>query len=354
MTPEQTTKPDTTAGAGQASAIPRMDPIFIAGADRSGTTLMYTLLASHPEISMVRRTNLWRYFHRRYGDLADPANLDRCLGDMLRYRRMRHLEPDEERIRREFRDGPPTYGRLFALVHGHNAERIGRSRWGDKSLHNELFADSIFEEFPDARVVHMMRDPRDRYASVSRRNGATLDRVGAATGRWLVSARAGRRNAEANPDRYRCIRFEDLVTDPAGVMADVCRFVGVEFTPSMLGMDAVPEVRDQGGNSSFGDGEAGTISQRPVGRYREVLDPTDIAFIEHVAGREMARHGYDPAGTEGLPRFHYAVRFLPRHLARMVGWIGALRLRLWRGIPIPDRQLRPPGTEAGDGADESR
>ena len=115
-------------------------PIFVAGPDRSGTTLMFALLASHPDLSMVRRTNMWRYFHDRYGDLGDPGNLDRCLADMTAYRRMRHLEPDEARIREEFARGTPSYGRLFTLFHAHHAQRSGKSRWGDKSLHTEHYA----------------------------------------------------------------------------------------------------------------------------------------------------------------------------------------------------------------------
>lgn len=331
--------------AGNGVVEPRLDPIFVAGPDRSGTTLMYTLLASHPEISMVRRTNMWRYFHRRYGDLSEPENFERCLDEMLRYRRMRHLAPDEDRIRREFAAGEPTYGRLFALFHGHNAERHGRARWGDKSLHTELFARSIFGEYPHARVIHMIRDPRDRYASVSRRGGKRLDRVGSATGRWLLSARAARRHAATYPDRYLVVRFEDLVADPQRVMQRVCRFVDVDFAPSMLEMGAVPEVRDRGGNSSFDDGTPGTISRKPVGRHREVLDVSDIAFIEHVAGREMKRHDYQPGGVDGLPTLRYATRTLPRHFVRMAGWILRLRFDIWRGIRVPDWRLEPAETD---------
>lgn len=325
--------------AHEAPRIPRLDPIFIAGPDRSGTTLMYSLLASHPEISMVRRTNLWRYFYERYGDLSEPENFERCLDEMLRFRRMRHLHPDEDRIRREFASGEATYGRLFALFHGHNAERNGRTRWGDKSLHTELFAEGIFREYPEGRVIHMIRDPRDRYASVSRRNDRNLDRVGAATGRWLLSARAGRRNAAAYPDRYLCVHFEDLVADPSDVMEQVCQFVGVDFVPSMMDMGAEPELRRSGGNSSFGDGAPGGISRKPVGRYRSVLDPSDVAFIEQVAGREMERHGYELHGSEGLRRGPYILRTLPEHLARMIGWIIQLRVNIWRGIRVPDDKL---------------
>ena len=116
------------------------EPLFLAGPDRSGTSLIYTLLASHPNIAMVRRTNMWRYFYGRFGDLSDAQNLERCLTSMVTFKRMRHLLPDPDRIRREFQQGEPTYGRLFALFYEHHAERMGKPRWGDKSLHTEHYA----------------------------------------------------------------------------------------------------------------------------------------------------------------------------------------------------------------------
>ena len=190
---------------------------------------------------MVRRTNMWRYFHDRYGDLGDPEHLDECLTAMTSYRRMRHLEPDEARIREEFARGPSSYGRLFTLFHTHHAQRCGKSRWGDKSLHTEHYADRVFREFPAARVVHMVRDPRDRYASVSRRHDRTLSRVGAATGRWMSSTQAGRRNPPRAPQRYTLVRYEDLVSDPDRTMRRVCDFLALDYDPRMLTMDGVPE-----------------------------------------------------------------------------------------------------------------
>ena len=48
---------------------------------------------------MTRRTNLWRHFYGQFGDLAEPANLDRCLDTMRRYKRLVGLETDWERLR---------------------------------------------------------------------------------------------------------------------------------------------------------------------------------------------------------------------------------------------------------------
>ena len=324
--------------------IDAMAPVFIAGSDRSGTTLMYALLASHPDLCMVRRTNMWRYFYQRYGDLSSPENLDRCLDEMLRYRRMRHLQPDADRIRREFVEGDPSYGRLFCLFHRHNAERAGKSRWGDKSLHTEHFADDIFTEFPDARIIHLVRDPRDRYASVQRRNGGNVSRVGAATGRWLRSARAARRNVENHPDRYKIVRYEDLARAPEATMRSVCEFIDVPFLPAMFGMDAVPEHRENGGNSSFGDLGPDVISVRGIGRFRDVLTPADIAFIELAASGTLAHAGYEREkarmSLRGWARF-YGLD-LPVNGLRMVAWMTKARISKHR-VRVPSFRLQDAG-----------
>jgi hypothetical protein len=324
-------------------------PVFVAGPDRSGTTLMFALLSSHPDLCMVRRTNMFRYFYGRYGDLARPENLDRCLSDMTRYRRMRHLQPDAERIRREFLEGPPTYGRLFALFHAHHAQRAGRPRWGDKSLHTEHHADDVFAAFPDARIVHMVRDPRDRYASVRRRNGRDLSRVGAATARWLMSTRAGRRNALRHHDRYLVVRYEDLVRAPETTVRRVCDHIGVAYSPEMLTMDGLPGHRDTGGNSSFGDLEPGAISVRAVGRFRTVLSPGELSFIDLFAGRAAAGFGYErvPGQFTTSQRVRFVVSELPVATARMFGWMLLTRTQLWRGERIPRVRLEPEPVAVG-------
>lgn len=297
-------------------------PIFVGGLERTGTSLIYALLASHPNIAMSRRTNWWTFFYGRFGDLADDGNLDRCLSTMLRYRRHRKLQPDVDRLRREFVAGPRDYGRLFALLESQHAERLGKPRWGDKSLHTERHAETVFRHFPDARILHMVRDPRDRYASVVKRWKHVRGGVGAATAMWLDSIALGERNAARWPDRYRLVRYEDLASRPVESLRAICAFIGEPFEPAMLAMGGAEDFRDQGGNSSYGDIPVGTISTRSIGRFRDVLRPAEIAFMERLAGGVMRAHGYSRDGVS-LPaadRIRYVLVEVPRHLGIMAGW----------------------------------
>jgi hypothetical protein len=319
-------------------------PIFIAGPDRSGTTLLFALLASHPNISMVRRTNMWRYFHNRYGDLGQVENFHKCLSEMLRYNRIQNfLKPDEKRIRHEFWREKPTYGRLFSLLHQHHAESLGKTRWGDKSLHTEHYVDDVFTEFPDAKILHITRDPRDRYASVRKRHGRDVPRLGGANGRWLFSMNKALDNQKRYPDQYKIIRFEDLASDPEKTMKDVCAFIGEDYSPEMLSMSGASDHTSSGGNSSFGKIEPGKISQKPIGRYREVLSNIEIAYIQMFTGKFMRQLGYEqePIKLSAGEMLKFYGQVLPSSLMRMVGWIILNTLKIKRGEPIPRSRLLP-------------
>lgn len=325
-------------------------PIFITGADRSGTSLMYALLASHPHISMVRRTNMWRWFYEQYGDLSDPDNFERCLDAMLRTYRLDALQPDPHRIRREFKEGDPSYGRLFDLFHSHYAQSRGKARWGDKSLHTEHYAEQIIRDFPGARIIHMIRDPRDRYASVVKRYQDRGKGIAATTGRWLASTRQAQQMDRRFPHNVMLLRYETLAQQPEATLRAVCDFIGEPYAPEMLSMRGAPEHGETGGNSSFTRFEPGVISTRSIGRYRKVLAGEEIAFIQLCARGGMRHFQYTP---DALPfsraeRAHFYTKFLPTNLLRLAGWLALDRYQMRRGIPVPDSRLRP----AADGAIE--
>jgi len=328
---------------------PGYGPVFIAGPERSGTSLIFALLASHPRIAMSRRTNMWTHFYTQYGDISQPENFERCLSMMMRYKRLLKLNPDPERIRREFWEGKQTYGRLFALLEEHYAEQLGKPRWGDKSLNTERYADQIFKAYPDARIIHMLRDPRDRYSSSLKRWKVSRSGIGGATALWLTTIGLAERNKVLYPEQYMIVRYEDLASRPEMMLRVICTFIGEEFAPEMLSMQGAQQFRDEGGNSSYGQREPGKITASSVGKFRKVLTGRQVVFMQLFSRRSMQAYGYEP------DKFHFGVMDwvrsvffeFPFNVLRMLTWWLRELILNRMGRDVPSERIVPEQEAAG-------
>ncbi len=319
-----------------------LGPIFIAGTDRAGKTLLSAILSSHSRISVPAvGSNLWTLFYRRFGDLADPAAFEHCLAELLAYKHITYLEPDVHRIRAEFQHGPRTYARLFELLQVQYAERMGKPRWGDQTGLVEGYADPIMAAYPTARMIHMIRDPRDRYdASITMWPEGRL-RVGGAVARWLYSARHAERNRRRYPDRYLVVRYEDLVRDPEGTTRLVCAMVGEAYEPSMLELGGMPTYRAKLLGGRPPDAAGAIIRADFVGTYRGRVPVRELRFLEARAATSMRGLGYELDRPTLGPAdwLRYLAVDLPLNAARMAVW----NLRQTAAERLPRRfGKRPP------------
>ena len=299
-------------------------PIFIGGPDRCGKTTLRAFLVSHPNISIPAvGSNLWTYFYGQYGDLSRRESFERCLDAMLHYKHVAFLKPDPDRIRREFWQGPPTYARLFALVPQHHAEGEGKPRWGDQTGLIERYADQVFAAYPDAKMIHMMRDPRDRYEASLALWPNQKGRVGGATARWLYSVGLAKRNLRKYLDRYKVVRYETMVSRPEETLREVCAFLSEEYTPAMLAMEgALDHLKKLIDGSEERPGQQGALSTAFIGRYRQAVSKYEIAFMQRYAGRDMLAYGYslEPIHFSFAERLHFTLIDWPINLVRMLSW----------------------------------
>jgi hypothetical protein len=256
---------------------------------------------------------------------------------MKQYRRIRSMNLDFERIEQQLQPGNTSYPGLFRLLWEQYAEKMGKPRWGDKSLNTERYADTIFRVYPNAKILHIVRDPRDRYASALKRWKIIRGGVGSGTATWLLSVWLGARNLRKFPDRYRIIRYETLARQPEETMREICAFIGEEYLPEVLLMNGAESFREEGGNSSFEQHEPGAISARSIGRYRKYLSPQATLFIQQFARREMLAHNYQPDSIELQMEesFRYGLVDVPVNLASLIAWTSreAWFDQLGRAIP---------------------
>lgn len=260
-------------------------PVFIGGLERSGKTYVRLMLAAHPAFAFSKRTNLWTHVRDRFGDLGDEDNLAHCLAAMKANRHIRALEPDNDDLLREFRLGPRSYDRLFVLMHRRLARREGKSCWGDQTEGIEFVAGPIFAALPNARLIHLIRDPRDRYEALVTRGPGRPNRLGEATRRWLLSAAAGAQNERRYPDRYRVVRYESLVLEPEKTLDEIAAWLGITVAEAMPALGHAPRF------AALGNPER-PLSADYIGRFRSRLLAHEIAYIQRQAGPLMLTYGY--------------------------------------------------------------
>ena len=269
-------------------------PVLIGGLSHSGKTELRLVLEALPDIAFTRKTYLWDRFDGRTGNLERDADLDRFLSVITTDELTQRLDPDPMSLRREFLSGPRTASRLFGLIHAQHATRLGKTTWGEQLGFVERFAPSIFEAFPDARLVHMIRDPRALLAerTARRRRGS----VGWETARWMRSAELAAGNLARFADGYRVVRYEVLAADPVTTVREVCAFLGEPFHP---------EVEAAAASLDFGACRV----ERPAA--------SDVAFVERYAQRALPAFGYERARVVLTPRERVSYACVDRPVNRL-------------------------------------
>jgi hypothetical protein len=282
--------------------------LLVCGLPRSGTSLTRGLLAAHPSFAVPRNEMEW--WVRLYpGFRAQPARWQAFLDALVADAKTATLDLDRDGLRRRLASVPRgAHHQAFACVLGAYAEVRRRPRWGEKTLFAEIYAEDVLRALPDLAVIHLVRDPRDMFASYrhahwrtgpasrwTRAKQAVLGHLGWTVRNWRTSVGLARTLAARHPGRYRVVRYEDLVADPVRECERLCAFLGEPYDSRMLALDAYPDLIERRGNSSFGPLEG--VSTAPVGRFRTVLDARTIALCEALAGEELARWGYARSGV---------------------------------------------------------
>jgi hypothetical protein len=167
--------------------------------------------------------------------------------------------------------------------------------WVEKTPYNEHYAQEIFESWSNAKCLHIVRDPRDNYASYKRKQTEWEPEHFAYS--WWKSISMGQKNVKRfGPARYLMIKYEDLVQDTETTIRDIVMFIGIEDDPILR-----RPTRAGGlwmGNSMFGDSFR-KISATPTGRYLEHLDRAEIQTLESLLKPEMIALDYAITESQG-------------------------------------------------------
>lgn len=308
-------------------------PFFLVGTGRCGSTLLQSMLMSHPAVRMPPETQYFQFTDPLALGQPDPLPDDRvepylaALRTNTGWRILNSVPGRADDYAHAVRDGLRTARDQFLWICRRMSEPQSGAVLGEKTPQHWIELERILSIWPDAKVIHIYRDPRDVVASLMTMRwwkGRSVRRTARHWRRALLAAEDWQRRL--GPDRHRTVRYEDLVADPEGVLRPLAAFLGLEFSPAMLDHRAAADqaVRPTEVHKALNHAPLDPDRQ---GRYRASLSPFQIRLIEATVGRDlMARHAYMPDPEVPRPPWTPLDPFLAR-IAETFGLPAGTRVR---------------------------
>jgi sulfotransferase family protein len=286
---------------------------FIAGAAKSGTTLLVSLLDSHPELLvMPQDTAYFPTVLTKYRDRGRRAQFDYLTKEswtnvLFGFQAMRGRQDYAEFPKKKFLQmfervafNPANADReLLVLMMEAYAEVVGVpldrvKRWVEKTPANRNYVTEIFHRFPKAKMLLTMRDPRALLAAqiaLERTRKTRRFSVYYVVAHWRSAAKLARKilNKEVSG---LVVGYEDLALEPKMSMQRVCDYLEINFDPEVV-LNPTKVGRSWGGNSASGT-QFGEISTAPVTRWKNELHEDEVGWVEWHCRDLMSEFGYEP------------------------------------------------------------
>lgn len=217
-------------------------PFFILGCVRSGTTLLRDLLRLHPRLECPEETHFFRW--------PDPYASPRFMHPytknkiIMKQRGMDGISEEEfaqlirtSYSRKELAEG---YGQLYLEKQGNS-----HGRWFDKTPQNIYGILLISQMIPDARFIHIYRNPLNVTASLLLGEVLSSDGIVDAINYWYEPMAIMQQYKQIAQERVIEISYEDLTTEPQSTLGAILKFVGENVDELILPRDMVHPERNK-------------------------------------------------------------------------------------------------------------
>ncbi len=199
---------------------PAPDPIFVIGMQRSGSTLVEQILASHPSVEGT-------------AELTELPNIVRTLGEAASKKGVVYeadvAKFDAEQVRAlgtSYLDETRTHRRSDAPL------------FTDKMPNNWMHVSLIRLILPNAKIVDVRRDPMDCcFSNWKQLYARGLDHSNAleTMGRYYADyVRLMSHFDQVQPGKIHRVIYEDLVNDVEGEARRLLDYLEIEFDPAVL------------------------------------------------------------------------------------------------------------------------
>ena len=289
-------------------------PIFICGHRKSGTTMLHKLFDNHQALFVypIDLNLLYAYYpvflKPNHSNEERLKRLDIILFKELEYRlKIDNLEKeiDINLLRKTFfeRLKPKDLRSVEIIIKKLLSTYIEVTNQKDKTpvikeTSIEIYMHKILKWFPESKVIHLVRDPRDNYGALKSGVKDYYSKLGEDEKITLASlihrTRIGLMTGLLNEkkfgkERYSFVNFNYLLESPKIVMTEISEFLKIDYSDKLLQPSLFGKTFK--GNNFKGKKFTG-INNKNNNRWQERISEEEAKVIEFHLGDLMEKFDY--------------------------------------------------------------
>ncbi|AOE50165.1 sulfotransferase family protein [Kangiella sediminilitoris] len=213
-------------------------PVFILGSGRSGNTLLRSMLISGNQISIPPESyvipkcirTFKGYSYKPWGELCEMI-----VGVFKNYKEFYtwgiDLSPAVT-IAKSLPKDKRTLANILDCIYREYSKQLGFDTpiWGDKTPINSVYSSWITKVFPEAKYIHLIRDPAA--VAVSYKKSGLYNDLNSGLKFWK-RANKEIEKVKKNQDFVK-VTYEGLVTNPEKELKVICKHCELTYTDNML------------------------------------------------------------------------------------------------------------------------
>lgn len=260
-----------------------IEHIFLVGCPRSGTTLLQSMLAAHPQVMSFPETHLFRsvipnqLIAARWG-IASRRAYSRLAAylDAIDRADMRTRLPKRSLLARQ-------YISAFVGILDELTLEKGRRIWVEKTPKHVQYVDQIVATVERPRFLHILRDGRDVVASLYQVTHEYPEEwsgersIDQCIERWRHDVAISL--AYRNDPNHLLVSYEQLIAEPAASLDQICRFMGIDFEHEMVSCFSRAAGDLVLGSEAWKSDNLGGLSTRNTSKLTTVFTPDQQAYI---------------------------------------------------------------------------
>lgn len=251
-----------------------MKRIFLVGSPRSGTTMLQSLLAAHPEVISFPESKFFHYLlYKKFAGKL-PGRMEAFFKDEINRPELLQGFDDSQTV--------ATKVSWFVGVLDGLAAEQNKSIWLEKTPEHIYFIEDIQRFLPDAKFIHILRNSMDTIASLHEATRNSHDLWGPGWDlnhcihRWKEAMLISHKYAKNS--NHILVKYEEILDNKVKKLEELSQFMEIEYDDKMLEFYQ-EKAAHLSLNLPWHQGIDREVKSNKVHKYHKIFNDQEIRYI---------------------------------------------------------------------------